>query len=328
MSPMTSRARVHAALAGEPVDRVPLGAWWPAGDSVADAASLADAAVRAHQRYEWDWATIVPDWTLVYEAWGSVYERPGGGPSRLERASVRFPDTLLRLRFLDPRKGALGEQSAALRLARAALGDDVPLLIVVPTPLHLLAALMADPPETLRYLEEHERHSATGLGIIMETLAVHAGLCIESGADGVIFDAGHPFASEATFRAHARPADLYVLSRVQEAMCNVLRLSGGSAMLGAMLDYPVHAFGWDIGDAGPPSLSDVLGRSGRAAMAGLSAAALASPADAAAEALAAVAATGGTRLLLAPGDALAAAPGDDAVRAIREALAGARGLLS
>lgn len=328
MQPMTSRARVDAALAGEPVDRVPLGAWWPASDSVADAAALADAAVGAHRRYGWDWATIVPDWTLVYEAWGSVYDRPGGGPPRLERASVRFPDTLLRLRFLDPRKGALGEQVAAVRLARATLGDDVPLLITVPAPLRLLAELMADPPETLRYLQEHERHSATGLGIIMETLAVHAGLCIESGADGVMFDAGHPVAGEAAFRAHARPADLYVLSRVQEGSCNVLRVSGESAMLGAMLDYPVHAFGWHTGDAGALSLSGVIGRSGRAAMAGLSAAALASPADAAAEALAAVAATGGTRLLLAPGEALAAAPGDDAVRAIREALASAPGLLS
>lgn len=321
MSGMTKRARMDSALAGDAVDRIPLGAWWCDATST-DGPSLAAAALDAFHRFDWDWATVLPDWTLVYEAWGSSYDRGGGAP-RLERAGIRFPDTLLRMRFLDPRKGALGEQADAIRRVRLEVGDDTPVLIVVPSPMVVLLELMADREETRRYLVEHGRHAETGVGIVMETLAVHAGRCVEAGADGVILDVGPAatlFAGAADYRSHARPSDLYVLSRAEAVGDNVLRLGDDAAMLEAMIDYPVRAFGLSSADA---ASIDALRMRGRAVMGGLAPDAFvaATPDDAVEQARAIIRSTGGRRLLLAPHGTLSGAPSEAVVDAVRDLLA-------
>jgi len=82
-------------------------------------------------------------------------------------------------------------------------------------------------------------------------------------------------------------------------------------MLADLLDYPVHAFHWATTGADNPSLTDILARTDKAVMGGVShdstilSPSAEGPEDVAAEALAAIATTGGRRFLLAPGCSIA-----------------------
>jgi uroporphyrinogen decarboxylase len=79
-------------------------------------------------------------------------------------------------------------------------------------------------------------------------------------------------------------------------------------MLTDLLDYPVHAFHWATSGADNPSLTDILARTDKAVMGGVShdSTILSSrPEDVAAEARAAIEATLGRRFLLAPGCSIA-----------------------
>jgi uroporphyrinogen decarboxylase len=75
-----------------------------------------------------------------------------------------------------------------------------------------------------------------------------------------------------------------------------------------LLDYPVHAFHWAATGTDNPSLSDILARTDKAVMGGVShdSTILGNrPEDVTAEARAAIDATGGRRFLLAPGCSIA-----------------------
>ena len=337
MPEMTKRERVRAALRGEPVDRVPVSAWWHHFAREWEPEGLAQATFDAYRRYDWDWVKLNPRATYYAEDWGNEYERPDPPASpKLVKAAVRFPDTLMRMKFLDPRKGAYGEQVEAIRLLRAKLGDEAFVVHTVFSPLAVVGRLMGNVDETKRYLVEHAAQMHTGLSVVAETLSVYARLCLDAGADGLFFatvDWGtYDNLTEEQYRTFARPYDLQVLSQAQDAAFNVLHVCRANSMLDLMLDYPVHAFNWAATLPGNLSLRDVQERTDRAVIGGLSeqgALRHGTPSEAAAEAARAIAETGGRRFLLAPGCSIEPPPGTpeanlDAVCETARAAAGRR----
>ena len=71
---MTKRARVEAALAGQPVDRIPVSAWAhliPAEKTTAD---LAGATLKWFQDYDWDWVKVNPRATVFAEGFGARFD--------------------------------------------------------------------------------------------------------------------------------------------------------------------------------------------------------------------------------------------------------------
>ncbi len=312
MPNMTKRERVGAALRGEPADRAPVSAWWHDFAREWTPDGLAEATLEAYRRYDWDWIKLNPRATYYLEGWGAEFERPDpSGPPKLVKPPVRFPDTLMRMRFLDPRKGPFGEQVEAIRILKRELGDETFLIQTVFSPLAIIGRLMGDIEQTKAYMAEHPGPMHTGLAVVTETLSVYAKLCLDAGADGIFFatvDFGtYDNLTEEQHRTFARPYDLQVLSQVQDAAFNVVHVCRDRAMLDPMLDYPVHAFHWAATLADNPSLVGVLARTDRAVMGGLSergALRDGTPGEAAAEAGRALAETGGRRLLLAPGCAV------------------------
>jgi uroporphyrinogen decarboxylase len=76
MTDMTKRERIRAALAGEPVDHVPVSLWrhdflheWSAEELVA-------TTLEAYRADDWDFIKFNPRATYFAEAWGNTYERP------------------------------------------------------------------------------------------------------------------------------------------------------------------------------------------------------------------------------------------------------------
>src|SRR5262249_41194056 len=141
---MTKRERVRAALAGEEVDRVPVGFWVHNFARENTARDLADETARFVRTYDWDFVKVQSRASYFTEDWGNRYawsSEPTVGPRLLAQACA----TVAAFGRLAPPPldaPALAEQQEALRLVRAALGPDVPIIWTLFCPLTIAAALV------------------------------------------------------------------------------------------------------------------------------------------------------------------------------------------
>ena len=315
MAARTKRERVLAALRGEEVDYVPVSAWGHDFLREWAAEGLAEATLQAYRRYDWDFIKVNPRASYYAEDWGCRYQPSGsasGGPPQTLATVINSAADLRGLRPLDPSRGAYGEQLAALRLIRDGLAREAPFIQTVFSPLAVASRLAGSHEPIRQYMEEAPQDLEAALAAIAETLAAYARACLDAGADGIFFASvewgSRNYISAEQYARFGRPFDLPVLEAVQGAPFNLLHVCRNNNMLSDLLDYPVHAFHWATTGADNPSLTDILARTDKAVMGGVShdSTILSSrPEDVAAEARAAIDATGGRRFLLAPGCSIA-----------------------
>jgi uroporphyrinogen decarboxylase len=314
MATLTKRERVLAALRGQEVDRVPVSAWGHDYLREWTAEGLAEATLEAYRRYDWDFIKVNPRASYYAEDWGCRYQPSGrvDAPPQTLAVAVKSVADLRRLRPLDPSRGAYGEQLAALRLIRDGLSREAPFIQTVFSPLAVASRLAGSHEPIRQYMEEEPEALEAALGVITETLAAYARACLEAGADGIFFASvewgSRSYISAEQYGRFGRPFDLKVLDAVRGASFNLLHVCRNNNMLTDLLDYPVHAFHWATTGAENPSLADILARTDKAVMGGVShdSTILSNrPEDVAAEARAAIEATGGRRFLLAPGCSIA-----------------------
>ena len=304
----TKRERVLAALRGEPVDRVPIAFWLHNFAAENSAEGLAGETLRLAKTFDWDYLKPQSRAQCFAEMWGLEYtaSRDRAVPFTVTRAPVSAAAALTKLEPADPRTGALGEQLAALRLIRAAVGPDTPIIWTVFSPLMVMPFLMTGGREqTLSLMRSAPTTLEHALDAVAVTLRAYASACLDAGADGLFYAtnvATRALVSVEECRRFQRPYDLRILAVVERAPFNLLHVCGEGALFDEFLDYPVTAFSWAT-VPGNPTLAEGQLKTGRAVVggfpgkpdiAGFTAQALAG------RARSAIAETGGCRLLLGP----------------------------
>ena len=271
---MTKRARVLAALHGEPVDRVPLSFWLHNFVTENSAAGLAAETLRLARTFDWDFLKPQSRAQCFAEMWGLSY-RPSterATPFTVTHTPLAGAAEVARLQPVDPRRGALGEQLAALAAIRAALGPDTPIIWTIFAPMMVMPYVLAGGREqALAIARAEPKAMDAGLAAIAETLAAYARACVEAGADGLFYATNLARGDGLTpgeCRRFQRPHDLRVLGAVAQAPFNLLHVCGPAVHFDEFADYPVTAFSWALG-AGNPSLAEVHRRTGRAVVGGL-----------------------------------------------------------
>jgi uroporphyrinogen decarboxylase len=271
---MTKRERVTAALRGRPVDRVPLAFWLHNFTSENSAKGLAEETLRLARTFDWDFLKPQSRAQCFAEMWGLTYAPSGAKatPYAVTHAPVATADDLARLPVADPRAGALGEQLEALRLIRAGVGAEVPIIWTVFAPPMILPMLARGGREqALGFLRTAPRESARAFDAMAETLAEYARLCLVAGADGLFYAtnvATQALMSAEECRRWQRPWDLRILGAVEGAPFNLLHVCGTGIHLDEFADYPVDA--WSFAAVpGNPTLAGVHARTGRAVVGGL-----------------------------------------------------------
>ena len=271
---MTKRARVLAALHGEPVDRVPLSFWLHNFVTENSAAGLAAETLRLARTFDWDFLKPQSRAQCFAEMWGLSY-RPSAEratPFTVTHTPLAGAADVARLQPVDPRRGALGEQLAALATIRAAVGPDTPIIWTVFAPMMVMPSVLAGGREqALAIVRAEPKAMDAGLAAIAETLAAYARACVEAGADGLFYATNLARADGLTAgecRRFQRPHDLRVLGAVAQAPFNLLHVCGPAVHFDEFADYPVTAFSWALG-AGNPSVAEVHRRTGRAVVGGL-----------------------------------------------------------
>ncbi len=271
---MNKRARVLAAIRGEPVDRVPVSFWLHNYASEDSAQALSDETVRLYIAFDWDFLKPQSRASCFAEMWGMQIESSTQQTvkSKVKSHALREARELGTLQPVDAAQGALAEQLQALLTIRAAVGVDVPIVATLFSPLMVTAYLMpGGRDEVLRLMREDPAALDRGLAVIGATLADFARNCIAAGIDGIFYAttlATQPLLTAAECRRFQRPHDLAILKAVESAPFNIMHVCGDHTRFDEFVDYPVSVFSWAT-TPGNPSLAAARDLTGRAVLGGL-----------------------------------------------------------
>jgi uroporphyrinogen decarboxylase len=321
---MNKHERLAAAIRGEATDR-PLVALWrhfPTDD--ADPRELALSALAFQAQYDWDFVKLTPASNYSVDGWGTrvAYHGHPEGTSEYLVRPIQSPQDWARLAVLDPHAGALGDQLAAIRVARELAGPDIPIIETVFSPL-AQAKNLAGGTRDLADMRCHRAAFGQALEAIAETTVGFVRAALAAGADGIFYAmqrASADFLSAAEYREIARPLDLRILEAAQGASFNLLHLHGLNTYFDLVADYPAHALNWHDRDTGP-SLAEGARRWPGMVVGGLSQGDLVEGTPASVQALAreAIEALGGRRLCLSTGCVMQTVTPWGNIRALRAA---------
>lgn len=304
------RERVEAALAGGRPDRVPVSAWRHDYRTEWSVEGLAEATVERARRFDWDFVKFQPRASVFAEAFGNVY-RPSRHPFKsgpLESAVLNDLGDWERIELRN--RQVLADQVRSLSLAARALGDRVPVIQTVFSPISVASYLAGkDKRRVVRDLRAHPGLVLPVLRRIGDVLIEFAEESVAAGAAGVFYAiSGYatPAAMPvAVYEELLLPLDRELCSRLPAAgWFNVLHVCGSRVNLAVAREIPVPVVSWSVHNQGNPSLAEGRALTGRVVMGGVGQRGSllhGPPAAVAAEARAAAAVNGGRGVLVAPG---------------------------
>lgn len=318
---MNRHERLHAALSGSTVDRIPVSAWGHFFEKEYSAEDLAEAMLSFQDMYDWDFMKINCRGSYHAEVWGNTYTqsgKPGDRPVCISHTLHSINDWK-KIKAINPKEGPLGEHLNAVELIRKNLNGKTPILMTIFSPLMIACFLynlrsdFKNLPQTVNAIRQDLSKDPetvhTALAAIAETFANFCRELIKNGIDGIYFAtnvASDSFFTEAEYQDLGRAYDLQVLQAVESLPFNVFHLCGDKVHLKASVDYPVSAIHWDTLGTGNPGLRNGKSKISQAVAGGVNRWTVSegTPKDIHRQVQQAIAETEGKRFLLAPSCAI------------------------
>lgn len=254
--------RVQAALAGKPVDRVPVSAWGHFYEKETTAEGLADAMLSFQNRYDWDFLKIHARASYHVEGWGFTYI-PSLSPDKPHQTlhhPIKSVNDWKKLRPLSSEIEPFREQLKAIELIRKGLKEKIPVLMTVFSPLDIAEKLVDRDTKLLQnHLLEDPEAVGAGLAAISETFEGFISKLRSVGIDGIYFSTKWANRKRMTangYRDLALFHDLRVLKATRDFWITILHLCEGPIYLQELSDYPVHVFHWDHTQSGNPTFAE------------------------------------------------------------------------
>lgn len=298
---------MEACLAGQRIDRTPVALWrhFPVDDQNPE--KLASATLQWQKIYDWDLVKVTPASSFALKDWGVEDQWRGdseGTRSYTKRAVFSIEDWS-KLSILDADSPFLAAQLKCLSILRAELGNEVPILQTVFSPL-AQAKNLAGGETLLAHMRMRPELVGRGLEIIAESTRRFIRAARAHGlVDGIFYAVQHAqtnLLSKDEFVEFGRSYDLLTLESARPLWLNMLHLHGENVYFNSVADYPVQIINWHDRDT-PPTLSEGLSRTRSMLCGGLRRETMVfgTAEDVRNEALDALQQTNGQRLLLGTG---------------------------
>lgn len=326
MGAMTARERVLAALRDDEVDQVPVSLWqhFPERDQSAEA--LAASTVAWQEMLGLDFIKLMPPGDYPTIDWGlrSEFRGAPGGTRDAIHHPIQSATDWASIGPVDVRQGFNAEVIRACGLVREAVGDDVPVLQTVFSPL-TIASKLSDG-RVIEHLRSDPEAVHAALTVIRDVTVAVTRESLRAGSTGVFFAsqcASSDVMTREEYDEFGVPYDLAVLAAASEAGSEftLTHIHGGNTFFDLLAGYPAQAINWHDRRIGP-NIATVLGAHGeRAAVAGIDEHGIASMSadEVRAQVREARAATGDRRLLIGPGCVALVATPEENLRAAVEA---------
>jgi len=288
--------------------------------------------VERARRFEWDFVKFQPRATFFAEAFGAAF-RPAGHSLRapvIDEPPVNSLEDWQRLRLVNPE--AMDDQVRALKLVVEGLGDRVPVLQTVFSPLSVGSYLVGrENRKLVREMRANPEVVLPALDRIADALIEFSGKSVAAGAAG-IFYAISGFATPDAMPVEVYdelvfPTDLRIVQALPSAAWfNVVHLCGSHVNMDVGRRLPVQAVSYSMHNKGNPALGEARRLTGKAVMGGLEQRKVLAggPAETIERQVReAIGSTGGRGLLLAPGCSVPPRAPDVNLRTMMQAAAAA-----
>ncbi len=303
---LTHRERIQACLNGQKMDRIPVALWrhFPVDDQSPE--TLAAATLNYQRTYDFDLVKVTPASSFSLKDWGvqDAWEGHTEGTRRYTRRVIATPEDWAKLPQLDSSAPYLAAQITCLKLLRAELGTETPIIQTVFSPLTQAKNLVGGE-ALIAHIRQHPDLVKHALGIIAESTRRFIQAALATGIDGVFYAVQHAQAqllSESEFADFGVAFDLPVLEAAAPGWLNMLHLHGENVHFELVADYPVQVINWHDRDTAP-NLRDAKKLTRAALCGGLrrETLSLGTPADVRREAAEAIAQTDGMNFILGTG---------------------------
>ena len=255
----THRERIQAAIQGEIIDRPPVALWrhFPVDDQSAEL--LAAAHLHYQQNYDFDLVKVTPASSFCLKDWGVEDEWVGDteGTRRYTKRAIQEPGDWETLPVLKPDSVHLSAQLDCLRLIRAGLGPDTPILQTIFSPL-AQAKNLAGNDVLLEHLRHHPSTVMKGLKIIAQTTRLFIEATRSTGIDGIFYAVQHAqkqLLSLEEYKVFGLLFDRETIEPAQDLWCNMLHLHGQQVHFELAGELPFQIVNWHDRESFP-SLSE------------------------------------------------------------------------
>jgi uroporphyrinogen decarboxylase len=255
MASMTRRERLEATCAGERVDRTAVALWrhFPGDDQRPD--DLAWATLMWQRTWDWDFIKVSPASSFCLVDWGAEDRWVGGDEGNREytRRVIVEPEGWTRLAVQDCARGALGRQIECLRLIQSQVGDEIPFIQTVFSPL-AQAKNLAGQDRLIVHIRRHPAQVKAALETITRTTLAFIEHAKERGIAGIYYAiqlANYGLLNEAEYREFGEPYDRRILDAVRDCWFNLAHLHGRDGMFDLVSQYPIQALNWHDQESGP-----------------------------------------------------------------------------
>lgn len=323
---MNHRERIHAALRGEPTDRVPVALWRHFPNDDLQAETHAARVVEFQNKFDFDFVKVTPAGGYPAEMYGAQLENKGNREGT--RAHIKRPVNDLadwdKIAPLDESNFVFARESAMLKLTRQRLGSDVHILQTIFSPLYSAGNLAGE--RMLSDLRAHPDVLHRALKAITETTARFALASLRAGADAIFFAtqmATRSVVNADEFGEFGERYDLQVLEAIRAAKPDfiLLHIHGLDIYFDRLAKWNVDILNWHDRRTAP-SLKDARAQTNKVLLGGINewdTLSKGTPTQIIDEARGAVALTDGRGFILGAGCVIPIDTPEENVRAVIEA---------
>lgn len=244
----THRERIQSAIQGELIDRPPVALWrhFPVDDQSPE--TLAAAHLHYQRNYDFDLVKVTPASSFSLKDWGVEDEWIGDteGTRRYTKRLISNPTDWEAVPVLPPTSPHLAAQLECLRLIRAELSPDTPLLQTIFSPL-AQAKNLAGNDLLLEHLLHHPSAVMKALKAIAETTRLFIEAARETGIDGIFYAVQHAqrqLISYEEYKLFGLLFDQEVIEPAQDLWCNMLHLHGEDVHFELASELPFQIVNW------------------------------------------------------------------------------------
>jgi len=244
----TKRERLEAAIAGDIADRPPVALWrhFPVDDQ--DPSTLAEASAEFQRMYDFDFIKVTPASSFCLRDWGVEDDWRGNpeGTRDYTRRVIHDADDWRQLNVLDPESGSLAGQLRCLELIREQVGQDVPIIQTIFSPL-AQAKNLAGQDKMLAHLNRDPEKFKAGLETITKSTIAFVEAAQARGIDGIFYAIQHARFNIFDRQGYAKYGEIYdqrIIDAAGGMWLNILHLHGDALMFDLAEVYPVHVVNW------------------------------------------------------------------------------------
>lgn len=245
---MNKRERLRAAIKHEPVDRPPIALWRHFPDADLNPEDLAEHVVRFQRRFDFDFVKLTPAAGYPAEMYGAQLTSKGNREGTREYITrpVRDWSDWDKIRSLDMTNPVFRRERRAVELVRSELGNSVPILQTIFSPLSIARNLRGE--GLVNDLRDHPEELEKALESISLTVIRFALESISAGADALFFATQMATSSTLTEKEYQQFGERYdrlILDAVRGHPDFVLLHAHGENLFFDLLShYPVDVLNW------------------------------------------------------------------------------------